>query len=131
MSLYHTPYISLLSFAFSPFLRYHNIHMTLSRDQVDHPLLADMFHTSLAQYKLHPQRHVLTHHIRYLHKTHTHYLLQDHITVIMISHDIAVALQYASHILYLGKEVFFGPTEECLKKEYFRNLLETKGGNQE
>lgn len=56
---------------------------------------------------------------------------KDHITVIMISHDIAAALQYASHILYLGKEVFFGPTEECLKKEYFRNLLETKGGNQE
>ena len=56
---------------------------------------------------------------------------KERITVIMISHDIAAALQYASHILYLGKEVFFGLTEECLKKEYFRNLLETKGGNQE
>lgn len=30
------------------------------------------------------------------------------ITVIMISHDLAAALDYASHILHIGKKTFFG-----------------------
>ena len=32
---------------------------------------------------------------------------EDGITVIMISHDIAAAVQYASHILHIGDTVFF------------------------
>ncbi|WP_051208806.1 metal ABC transporter ATP-binding protein [Butyrivibrio sp. WCD3002] len=37
------------------------------------------------------------------------------ITIIMISHDIASALKYSSHILHIGKEVFFGTKAEYLK----------------
>ena len=36
----------------------------------------------------------------------------------MISHDVDAALKYASHILYIGKNTFFGTQEEylCWKK---------------
>ncbi|MCR5189402.1 MAG: ABC transporter ATP-binding protein [Treponema sp.] len=30
------------------------------------------------------------------------------ITIIMISHDVDAALKYASHVLHIGKEIFFG-----------------------
>ena len=43
-------------------------------------------------------------------------LNQDGITIIMISHDIAAAARYASHILHIGEHVFFGS-----KKEYVEN----------
>ena len=33
---------------------------------------------------------------------------EDSITVVMISHDLSAALQYASHILHIGDTVFFG-----------------------
>ena len=33
---------------------------------------------------------------------------EDGITVVMISHDLNAALQYASHILHIGDKVFFG-----------------------
>ena len=36
------------------------------------------------------------------------------ITVIMISHDIAAAVRYASHILHIGEDVFFGTKAEYL-----------------
>ncbi|MGN0469196.1 MAG: metal ABC transporter ATP-binding protein [Acutalibacteraceae bacterium] len=39
------------------------------------------------------------------------------ITVIMISHDIEAAVKYASHILHIGKTVFFGTKEEYLNSE--------------
>lgn len=44
-------------------------------------------------------------------------LNKEGITIIMISHDIEGSLKYASHVLYIGKEVFFGTKEEylCLK----------------
>ena len=38
----------------------------------------------------------------------------DGVTVIMISHDVDKALQYASHILHIGGEVFFGTRDEYL-----------------
>lgn len=41
-------------------------------------------------------------------------LNDDGITVIMISHDIKASLDYASHILCLGKKVFFGTKAEYL-----------------
>ena len=37
------------------------------------------------------------------------------ITVIMISHDIDAALQYATHILHIGKEIFFGTRTKYLQ----------------
>lgn len=41
---------------------------------------------------------------------------EDGITVIMVSHDIASAVKYASKILHLGKQpLFFGTTEEYKK----------------
>ncbi len=41
-------------------------------------------------------------------------LNKEGITIIMISHDIAAALKYASHILHIGDTVFFGTREEYL-----------------
>ena len=40
---------------------------------------------------------------------------KDGITVIMISHDIDAALKYATHILQIGKDIFFGTRDEYLK----------------
>jgi len=39
------------------------------------------------------------------------------ITIIMISHDIEAALKYSTHILHIGKNIFFGPTEEYKASE--------------
>lgn len=44
-------------------------------------------------------------------------LNREGITVIMISHDLDAALKYASHILSLGKTVFFGKTDEYLARK--------------
>ena len=41
----------------------------------------------------------------------------DGITIIMISHDIAAAIRYASHILHIGATVFFGTAEAYRKSE--------------
>lgn len=47
------------------------------------------------------------------------------ITIIMISHDISAALKFASHILFVGKNVFFGTKNEFLKSPQFKTF---KGG---
>lgn len=52
---------------------------------------------------------------------------KDGITVIMISHDIGAAIHYASHVLHIGKQIFFGTKEEYLQSELGR--LFTKGGD--
>lgn len=39
-------------------------------------------------------------------------LHNEGITIIMISHDIEAALKYATHILHIGKTIFFGTKEE-------------------
>ncbi len=39
-------------------------------------------------------------------------LNREGITIIMISHDIAAAVKYASHILHIGSRVFFGTRDE-------------------
>lgn len=33
----------------------------------------------------------------------------DNITVIMVQHDMAATAKYASHVLHIGEEIFFGP----------------------
>ena len=43
-------------------------------------------------------------------------LNKDGMTVIMISHDIAAALMYATHILSVGEEIFFGTAVEYREK---------------
>lgn len=37
---------------------------------------------------------------------------EDKITIIMISHDIKAAMNYASHILHIGEEIFYGTRQE-------------------
>ena len=44
-------------------------------------------------------------------------LHKDGITIIMISNDIDAAIQYATHILHIGKNVFFGTTQEYLSQK--------------
>ena len=49
---------------------------------------------------------------------------EDGVTILMISHDITAALNYASHILHLGRRVFFGT-----KADYLREFPQAwKGG---
>lgn len=52
----------------------------------------------------------------------------DKITVIMISHDISAALKYATHILHIGKSVFFGTKEEYLESDEGRIFSGNRGG---
>ncbi len=51
---------------------------------------------------------------------------EDGITIIMISHDLAAALRYASHILHVGETVFYGTREEYLSSDV--GAVFTKGG---
>ena len=53
---------------------------------------------------------------------------EDGITVIMISHDIAAAVKYASHILHIGDAVFFGTKTEDLQSPQGRLFAAEKGG---
>ena len=39
------------------------------------------------------------------------------LTIIMVSHDVAASLEDASHVLYMGKRVFFGTKDEYLNRE--------------
>ena len=49
---------------------------------------------------------------------------EDGVTILMISHDMTAALTYASHILHLGRRVFFGT-----KADYLREFPQAwKGG---
>ena len=38
------------------------------------------------------------------------------ITVIMISHDIDASLRFATHVLHIGKEIFYGTKDEFVHK---------------
>lgn len=56
-------------------------------------------------------------------------LNHEGITIIMISHDIAAAVRYASHILHIGTTVFYGTRDEYLESDagkFF--LMQQKGG---
>ena len=50
------------------------------------------------------------------------------ITVIMITHDISAAVKYATHVLHIGEEVFFGTREEYLESAAAKSFGE--GGGQ-
>ena len=54
---------------------------------------------------------------------------EDGITVMMISHDIAAAIRYASHILHIGESVFFGTKDEYLQSPQGRLFDTVKGGD--
>ncbi|MDD3168464.1 MAG: ABC transporter ATP-binding protein [Eubacteriales bacterium] len=52
-------------------------------------------------------------------------LNQAGVTIIMISHDVKLAVEYANKILHIGTmSEFFGATEEYLKSEAGRRFLE-------
>lgn len=56
-------------------------------------------------------------------------LNHEGITIIMISHDIAAAVHYASHILHIGTTVFYGTRDEYMESDagkFF--LMQQKGG---
>lgn len=42
---------------------------------------------------------------------------QENMAVIMISHDLGAAVKYASHILHIGRRIFWGKKEEYLESE--------------
>ena len=54
---------------------------------------------------------------------------EDGITVIMISHDVAAAVRYASHILHIGDTVFFGAKADYLQSPQGRLFAAEKGGD--
>ncbi len=54
---------------------------------------------------------------------------EDKITVIMISHDIQAAVEYASHILHIGDEVFFGTKQEYMQSGIGMSHKFAKGGD--
>ncbi len=52
---------------------------------------------------------------------------EDGITVLMISHDIAAAVRYASHILHVGAASFFGTKADYLQSRVGRYFV-SEGG---
>lgn len=52
---------------------------------------------------------------------------EDGITIIMVSHDLAAALRYASRILYMGSDIFFGTRDEFLHSPAGRQFTEFSG----
>lgn len=57
-------------------------------------------------------------------------LNKENVAVIMISHDIDSALAYATHVLHMGSDVFFGTRAEYLESRLGKRYLETLGGGE-
>ena len=50
-------------------------------------------------------------------------LNDDGITIIMVSHDLQAAINYASHILHVGKsQLFFGEKDDYLESCAFKKF---------
>ncbi len=45
-------------------------------------------------------------------------------TILMISHDIEAAVRYASHVLHIGKSVFFGTRAQYTSSPFYRRFSE-------
>lgn len=57
-------------------------------------------------------------------------LNREGVTIIMVSHDIAAAVKYATHILHLSsKPLFFGRKDAYLKTEIGRAFADLSGGD--
>mgnify|MGYP002623727645 CR=1 FL=1 len=57
-------------------------------------------------------------------------LNQEGITIIMISHDISAAIRYASHVLHIGTNIFYGTRDEYVKSDVGSFFLrEQEGGD--
>lgn len=46
---------------------------------------------------------------------------KDKVTIIMISHDVKSVIEYGTHVLYLGRDKFFGSIEEFLNSPIAKN----------
>ena len=56
--------------------------------------------------------------------------LNDHgISIIMISHDVSAAMTYASHILHIDQNVFFGTKQDYLNSDKGRTFIGMNGGD--
>lgn len=56
---------------------------------------------------------------------------EEGITIIMISHDISAAMQYATHILHIGNQpLFWGTRQEYMESEIGQMFLSLKGGTE-
>ena len=55
---------------------------------------------------------------------------REGVAVIMVSHDVSAAVQYATHILHMGKTTsFFGTTEEYLATPVGQQFIRREGGS--
>ncbi|WP_312428409.1 metal ABC transporter ATP-binding protein [Lacrimispora sp.] len=57
-------------------------------------------------------------------------LNEEGITIIMISHDISAAVNYASHILHMGNPLFFGTRDEYLDSSIGKAYSSQNGGKE-
>ena len=58
-------------------------------------------------------------------------LNREGITIIMITHDIAAAVRYTTHILHIGAAVFCGTRDEYLESDIGKLfMMQKKGGEQ-
>ena len=57
-------------------------------------------------------------------------LNQEGITIIMVSHDVRAAVEYASHILHIGsrRQLFFGTVEDYRSSRVGQSFLAVQGG---
>ncbi len=53
-------------------------------------------------------------------------LSEEGISIIMITHDMK-SLSYASHILYLGRENFFGTRQDFVETSHYKFLMDERG----
>lgn len=56
-------------------------------------------------------------------------LNKEGVAIIMISHDVQVAFQYATHILHVGEKLFWGTVSEYLESDPGRRFADSKGGD--
>ena len=52
-------------------------------------------------------------------------LRRDGMAIIMISHDLSAAVRYASHILHIGRQLFYGTTEAYTVSETGKYFLKS------
>lgn len=56
-------------------------------------------------------------------------LNKEGITIIMVSHDITAAVKYATHILHIGKKLFFGSKDDYMQSDIGKHFVALEGGD--
>ena len=57
-------------------------------------------------------------------------LNREGMAIVMISHDVAAAARYATHILHVGRTLFFGPVGEYRRSVPGRRFIDLEGGGE-